>query len=296
MNRILKSLADGASDVNSFARSLAESGLRSVSEVFRGTKIYGALSASTVSNVEYDETHYVLVPLLGEERSYAIYTKRILPPDTGAINPLPKARVFHVPDEAGRGRIEQELIANLVGTRLSGDAGASEIADALQKLADQIDQETSKISGGVILIGGAIAFLNPLLGMGIAAKGLLPIIGAKASKLGAEYVGKKLRAWNQSAAESKLRKVASKEVLLLKPRVYANPIIRSLEQIAGNPKTDYDPFFDRHNWVDGFESPHLFLLTQEAVREVYRDLLGTAEFGMYQKSHITWIRTMIDTP
>lgn len=109
MNPLLKSLVNGASDANSFARSLAESGLRSVSEVFRGTKIYGALSATTVKAVEYDETHYVLVPLLGAQR-YAIYTKRILPQDAGVTNALPKARIFHVPDETGRERIEPPAI------------------------------------------------------------------------------------------------------------------------------------------------------------------------------------------
>jgi len=168
VNNLLKKLTDGASDAGTLARSIADSGLRSVNEVFRNMRIFGALSASSDENVEYDETHYVLVPLLGAQRKYAVYTKRILPPDTGVVNSLPKARIFHVPDETGREILERELIANIVNESLDFDAGSSEFADTLEKVADQIDSETSKISGGLMLIGGAVAFVNPVLGVGIA--------------------------------------------------------------------------------------------------------------------------------
>jgi len=294
LNTILKKLTDGASDVSALARSIAESGLRSVNEVFCGTKIFGALSVSSVEHLEYDETHYVLVPLLGKQRDFAIYTKRILPPETGATNSLPKARIFHVPDETGRELLERELIADIVSSRLDGDAGSSEFADTLEKVADQIDSETNKISGGLVLIGGAVAFVNPLLGVGIAAKGLLPSIGAKATKAGAEYVGSKLRGWNKSSATSKLQKNVSKEVRKLKPQIYSNPIVRSLDIIATTPETDLDPAFDRRNWVDGFESSHYYTVTTEAIREVYQEVLDSTDLEIYQKSHIHWIRSFIE--
>ncbi len=38
-------------------------------------KIFGALATSTAEQVDYDETHYVLVPLLGAERRYANRTR-----------------------------------------------------------------------------------------------------------------------------------------------------------------------------------------------------------------------------
>lgn len=296
MNHFLKKLAESASDSGAYARKLADSGIRSVSEVFRGTKIYGALSASSVEHVEYDETHYLLIPLIGAQRKYSIYTKRILPPNTGATNSLPKARVFHVPDVSGRELLEQELIADFVGSRLSSDAGSSEFADALQKLADQIDKETNKISGGLILIGGVVAVVNPLLGVGIAAKGLLPSLGAKASTVGAEYVGNKLRSWNKSSTVSKLQKDAYKEVRMLKPRIYPNPILRSLEAIASNPRTDYDPVVDHRNWIDQFESLHFYSVTQEAIREIYQELLDSIDLETYQPSHMAWIKSFVDSP
>ena len=294
MNSILKKLTERASDAGSLARSIAESGLRSVSEVFRGTKIFGALAASSGEDVEYDETHYVLVPLLGAQSDYAIYTKRVLPPDTGATNSLPKARIFHVPDETGKELLEQELVASIVRDRSGHDASSSELADMLEKVADQIDSETNKISGGLLLVGGAVALVNPLLGVGIAVKGLLPSIGAKASKAGAEYVGNKLRGWNKSSAISKLQKNASKEVRKLQPRIYSNPIVRSLEAIAANPETDYDPVLDHRNWIDEFESLHYYTVTSEAIQEVYQDVWEALDLGGYQESHIRWVRSFLD--
>lgn len=294
MNAILKKLTDGASDASSLALSIADSGLRSVSEIFRNTKIFGAISASTVEHLEYDETHYVLVPLLGPQRDYAIYTKRILPPDIGATNSLPKLRIFHVPDVSGKELLDQKLIANIVSSKMDHHAGTSDLADTLENLANQIDAETNRISGGLILIGGAVAFVNPLLGVGIAAKGLLPSIGSKVSKAGAEYVGNMLRDWNKSSATSKLQKDASSEVLGLKPRIYSNPVIRSLEAIATNPETEFDPFFDRRNWADQFESLHHYKVTAEAIREVYEEHLPSVDLAAYQEPHIQWIRSFLE--
>ncbi len=294
MNNLLKLLVDGASDAGSLAHSIADSGLKSVSEVFQRVTIFGSLSAAETTEAVYDETHYLLVSLLGGQSRYAVYTKRILPPDIGVTNSLPKARIFHVPDESGKELLERELIANLVNERLDPSAGSSEFADLLEKVADQIDGETSRISGGLILIGGVVALANPILGVGIAVKGLLPSIGTMATKAGAGYVGNKLRDWSRSSAESKLRSEVSKEVQRLKPRIYPNPVLRSLEAIATNPETDFDPALDERNWIDRFESPHYHRVTAEAIHEVYQAEWKSIDQGAYQGFHLRWIRSFSD--
>ncbi len=147
-----------------------------------------------------------------------------------------------------------------------------------------------------ILTASAVAFDPPLLGVGIAAKGLLPSIGAKASKVGAEYEGNKLRSSNKSSAESKLRRDASKEVRRLKPQPYPNSIIRSLEAIATNPETDFDPVFDHRNWVDEFESPHYYTGTESAIREVCREGFGRIDRNPHQDHRIRWIQSVVDGP
>lgn len=294
MNSILKKLADEAANTADLASSIAESGLKSVSDVFEGTQIFGSLMASSTEDTIYDETHYLLVPLLGKDAEHAIYTKRILPPDTGSVNSLPKARIFHVSDESGRDLLEQELVAKLVRDRNGDAVGPSEFADTLDHLADQIDNETSKLSGGLLLIGTAVAIVNPVVGIGIAAKGLLPSISAKASKAGADYVGNRLRVWNKSSMLSNLKKKASKKVRKLKPQIYSNPIIRSLDAITSNPETDFDPSFDHRNWVDQFESTRHYAVTLEALREIYRPVWEPKDLHRYQSKHLTWIETLMN--
>ncbi len=294
MDTILKKLADNAIDAGSLAQSIAEMGLRSVNQALRGTKIFGALTSREDKEVEFDETHYVLVPILGAKKDYAIYKKRILPQGIGETNSLPKARFFHVPDVSGKELLEQELVTSIVSESLDNTIGASDLADTLEKIADQIDRETDKISGGLLIIGGVVTLINPLLGIGIAVKGLLPAIGAKVSKAGAEYVGGKLRNWNQSTALNKLKKDASKQVRNLKPRMYSNPIIRSIEAIATNPSADFDPCEDRRNWVDEFETIRFYQVTLEAIQEVYKNTWDSLDLNIYQDSHLKWIKSLID--
>lgn len=294
MDAILKKLTNKARDTQTLARAITESGLKSVSSVLRGTPIFGALTAASDETAEYDETHYVLIPLLGAEKNYAIYTKRILPLDVGANNSLPKARIFHVPDEAGTSLLERELVAELINKRCGEEVDSSELADTLEKLADQIDGETNKISGGFLLIGSAVAIVNPLLGIGIATQGLIPAIGAKASKVGAEYVGNKLRQRNKTVAKSKIEKKTTNEIRKLKPQIYPNPITRSLEAIAANPQTNLDPAFDHRNWIDQFKSPRHYAVTLEAIQETYQEAWHTLELSPYQESHLRWVRSFFD--
>lgn len=291
MNHFIKRLTEKASDLGALAQSITESGVRSVSEFIGKTRFFRSLSATTTEEVASDETHYFLVPLLGAQRQYAIYTKRILPPDTGAMNSLPKSRIFHVPDETGRSLIEQKLLDDIVIEGLEPEHRASPLADTLEKLADTIDKESDKLSGGLLLIGGAVAVVNPVLGIGIAVKALLPSIGAKVTKASAEYVGNKLRDWNGSSAESKLRKNAAEEVKKLKPIIYPNSILRSIDAIASNPQTDFDPAFDERTWADQFDPAHYYAATAEAIREVYKDLFKSFDPEGYQAIHIRWIKT-----
>ncbi|GAA5496987.1 hypothetical protein Rhal01_03175 [Rubritalea halochordaticola] len=269
MNPVLKRVCDSATDAGTLAKSLAESGVKSVSEFFHGIRVFGAMSALTSAEVERDETHYLLVPVSGEEGGYAIYTKRILPPDVGVNNSLPKLRVFHIPDENARETMEHKLVADMVEETLGQADLQSDLADTLDKFADEIDKQTERVSGGLILIGGVVALANPLLGIGIAVKGLMPSIGAKASKAGTGFVTGKIRGWKKSTAEAKAQKEAAKEVKKLKPEVYTNPLLRALDALLTNPDESYDPHWDQRLWPDSYEYAYYYEMTLEAIREVY---------------------------
>ena len=291
MNQHLEHLAKGASDVTSFARALGESGLRSASDLFKGVQLFGALNASEEEGLEFDETHYFLVPVIGSNVGSAIYTKRILPLGYGASNSLPKKRVFHVPDATVKELLERELVANLVEQRHDEESAHSEVADRLEALANKIDCETNKVTGGLVLIGGVVAIANPLLGVGIAAKALLPSLSAKVSKMGVDLVGAKLRDFKKSKIRAKVEKGACKEVRKMKPELFVNPILKSLDAIALQPNSDFDPAMERENDADSFEHARYYQATSEAVCEVYRANWKELDLRDYQVKHRKWIES-----
>jgi len=140
MDQFLKKLTDSADNASALARSITESGLKSVNEAFRGINLFSSLSSSSDEHVDYDETHYLLIPLLGSDKQYAIYTKRLLPPDTGVINSLPKQRIFHLPDAQGKKFLEQQLIDALVTERADGNTGSSDLAYFLPSAPKRLKQ------------------------------------------------------------------------------------------------------------------------------------------------------------
>ncbi len=275
MNPLIEKWAKGASDAGALAKSIAESGIKSVSSAICGVRIFGSIHAQTSDEMQRDETHYLLVPFPGADSSYVVYTKRIIPAGVGANNSLPKARIFHVPDESGRKILEAQLLDRAVS--VSGHSGAgegeSEIADRLDELAAQIDEQTQSVTGGLVLIGGTVAFINPLVGLGIAASSLLPAIGGKTTKAGAGLIGDKLRARDKARKNSESLELARKEINKLDPELFHNPLLNSIDALITNELADYDPFIDSRNQVDSFENFRYYELTAVAVSEVYGDVL-----------------------
>lgn len=289
MDRLLRKLSDSSADAVELAKSVVDSGIQSVSGLLGGVRVFSSLTAMSPDEIERDETHYVLVPIESEDAKHAIYTKRVLPPDIGVTNSLPKVRIFHLPDRSGQELIEHQLVSEHVDGNLA-KAGESEFADVLDRFAEQIDRESNRVTGGLLLIGGAVAFLNPLVGLGIAAKSLLPSLGAKATQAGVDFVGGKFRKRSHEQAKLKLEKEAGKKLRKGKVEIFENPLIRSLEAVVTNPSDSYDPFLDRRNWVDEFDSHQYYTITIEAIREVYAD--AQQERGKrpaLNELHLRWV-------
>ena len=220
MTSKLQTLIKKTNSTRELMKELVDSGITSVNEALQGTKLFSSLIASNARELEFDETHYLLIPLPESPANYAIFTKRVLPPGIGNLNNLPKARIFHVPEPDGKPILEEELIKHYMTPLLDSDASSPDFATTLEDLAALIDSETSRISGGLIIIVGVVAFLNPLLGVGFASNALLPAVGAKATKAGADYVGQNLRRFQRESTENKARKSAQKEVKKLKPQIF----------------------------------------------------------------------------
>lgn len=292
----LRRLVESASGLGPLAAALTESGMKSVVEVFRGIPIFGSLSALSSAESERDETHYLLIPRLGDGTSFSIYSKRVLPEGIGAENSLPKARIFHVPDRSARSLLEQELVRKIVSDGISVAGPKSELADLLDRVADEIDRETNRVSGGLLLIGGVVALVNPLLGVGIAAKSVFPSLGAKVAKAGADLIGKKLRNWNHQRELASLEKVAKKDVERLQPELFENPILRTIHGLVSNPNPHEDPALNRSHWPDAFPNARSYSVTVEALGEVYRTEPESGNMRRLPKLQREWLGTLVSEP
>lgn len=249
---------------------MLEQGIQSVESASRGLDLFGSLSALTVEGLERDETHYLLVPRAESAEGYSLFSKRVIPVGFGSENSLPKVRVFHLPDEAAEARIRDQFYQVTVQEELAKEgAGSSGVADRLEQFAREVDRETEKMSGGLLLIGGALTFLNPLVGVGLLAGGVLPALGGKVAKAGVGFAGDRLRSLAEERARKKSAKSAAKEVRRLKPEVFVNPILRKLEVLVTNATDQEDPLLEFTDPLAGFPSHRYFAVTLEAVTEVY---------------------------
>ena len=289
MNEVIKKLAESSEDVKSFAFKLKESGLQSVKGAVSNFGVVRSLFAGK-NDSERDETHYFLLPDFTGERAGLIYTTRVLPEGAPADNKLPKARIFHLAKGAGTERLEallEEETKHLLSK--TEQASESDLADSLERFAEKIDEESNSITGGIMLVGGVVTFFNPLVGIGISLAGWAASLGSKASVVGTEYLSSKIRQWTEAKTEKELSEKACEVVRSLKPQIFENPVISSLERIDFKKSGDYDPFIDSENWIDAFTPRYYHGLTMSAVRNVYDN--GDSLESLWQV-HRSWIESL----
>ena len=277
VNEHLKGLLEKAKSAGDLAEGLAKEGLRNVSSAWQGVGLFRSLSALTVADLEKDETHYLLIPFFGDEAAtsaFVLFSKRVIPEGHGATNSLPKERIFHLSDLSAEERLREQLtLAIAVSGKKKQGTGVVELADRLEALAEQVDQETEKLSGGFLLVGGLTTLLNPIVGVGMMASGILPAITGKLTKSGAAAAGGQLRDWSEKRANQKSEKSARGEVAKLKPQVFVNPILKELEAVLTNPTGREDPLLEGKGWQEGFPNHRYFAVTAEGVGAVYEDCL-----------------------
>ena len=173
------------------------------------------------------------------------------------------------------------------------------VGDRLNELADEIDKHSRYVTGGLLLAGGAAAIVNPLLGVGIAAKALLPSLGAAFSREGLKHVGEKLNLWKREKeekvrhAETKAEMNSSGEV-----KLEVNPLLQALDKALDTSEEEYDPLFEfdlGEFEMTGWNSRDILQLTAKVLSDVYADLIdgkvdrGTSRLG---PEDIRWLRTL----
>jgi hypothetical protein len=225
-----------------------------------------------------DETHYFLVPFLIAEEGVALYSVHCLPAGYAATNDLEKKRIFHVAAKGGEQVLERMLLDDLTVTQ--SESSPTTLANRLNLLADEIDRHAENISGGMLLIGGTVAFINPAVGAGIALQALIPVVAGKLSKHGFKYGGEKLSEWRDNKERKAADKKARTELKKAKVKLVINPLLAALEKAVHTTEAEFDPLmdFDLNRFeVEGYDGPEILALSSEAVFAVYEEVLGNAK-------------------
>jgi hypothetical protein len=157
-----------------------------VKDVVNGLPIFVSLERLKDLKLEYDEKHYFIIPLYSCEAGFSLHTMRSLPAHVPEINDLPKRGVFHFPNE----HYEATLRVHMVNTVKDIAYGSGEKnVSSLEMLANKIDALDSKLTYGILIIGGIAAIFNPLVGGAIAVKAVFPGVAGLLSNYGLRSLG-----------------------------------------------------------------------------------------------------------
>jgi hypothetical protein len=220
------------------AQAWAASGVSHLQTSFGTLRLFSSTRIeSAVENPAQDETHYFLIP---SPNGYMLAERRRLPDGFGTVNSLPIVRIFHVHDPAGVSQLEAALLTVLVKDKHSNPGLDADIAKRLEAIGEEIDNQSSLVTGGLVMLGSTIAIANPILGMSIAAKALLPGLGSKLTKLGLNVAADSVRQLGHSWREQSAHKEAKKDIKRLKPQIFLDPVLMFINDLVTRGK-DADP-------------------------------------------------------
>jgi len=190
---------------------------------------------------------------------------------------LPFLFLFHVPNEHTDALIRELLSKQINDHYKETDPNKQGYkGDSFLSLADEIDKIDTKLTHGILLIGGLVAFVNPLVGVTIAAKALIPGIGGMVSKFGLRNIGKKINRREREKEIKKAKKKVLSEFKGTNTKKVVNPILRELELAISTDESEHDPLMDfDFNAIDfvGKDNARLQELTFSAIANTYRDIL-----------------------
>ncbi len=265
----------GAESVSALADKLLEevqNGLSMFKEVVNGLPVFISRESSDNYSVEYDEKHYFVIPFVPSETGFALHTMRCLPKGVPEVNNLPKRRVFHFAHEHAEVALQQQMLSS---ARDIATENQAESVSSLESLANDIDALGSKLTYGMLLVGGVAAIFNPLLGAGIAAKALLPGVTGLLSKYGLRPAGEKmtraqLEEQIKNAEKNVLQQFSESSTIKV-----INPVLQELDLTLRTDESEHDPLVDpnlANGSFAGEDNARWKQLTITAIYHVYKDV------------------------
>ena len=271
-----EALRGGVSGVFDKVNGTFDTGFGLLQDTLGGIPFFGATATSKLyDHGQFDEKHYFLIPDEASDEGYALYVLRCLPEGVPPINDLTKRRVLHLPSEAALPMLEHIVIKDARQRAETNATSENFIRANLDNLINEIDNVDGKVFNGVLLVGGLVAFINPLAGATLAAKALVPSIGLMVSKYGLKFVSEKATNMDVATQIKRAEKDVKKQFKAAKTVSVVNPILHhvdvrpSLDMWMIEPKrfefscatTDFSQG-DIHRLTD---------LTYQAVTDVVKD-------------------------
>ena len=284
------------------ASNVFGSGVDYVSACVGKTRLFGSTEASSDYDGQlYDEKHYFLVPDRRSGYGYSLYVMRCLPDGVPPINDLEKRRLVHLPNQHALTTLEQILVDELHQGKDFTVPEDGSLGSRIHTLADQIDQVDDKMFNGVLLIGGLVALINPLAGVAIAAKAMIPSIGMVLAKNGLRIAG------DSVSKRDAQKKVAAAEKALLQQfkrsntDSLVNPLLEQFDRALATKESEYDPLLDfdlMKQSFTGLNADRLRLLSYQALANTYDDMLSdhkaceVAQLGPEDIRYLMMIRNL----
>ena len=148
--------------------------------------------------------------------------------------------------------------------------------DSLVNIANHIDKANENISTTVLLAGAATCIINPVLGVSIISKTLIPSIGAKVASELLQGSGNSINKWSKERTEEKAQKEIAKNLKKAEPVIEPNLILYKIN--TGLNDRTYNPM------LETTDDEHDVKILSSALKEVYSDYLGD---GFFDKSNLS---------
>jgi len=275
--------------------AISENGLSYFKGLIGQVNLFASSEALVIENQLSDQTHYCLIPDRETELGYSLYIKRVLPEGVSTDNDLPKLRVFQLPHQQSLKSLEKLLHHEISSKQRAKIDTTSSIAERIDIIADEIDAKSNHITNGILLIGGVVAIANPLLGVGIAAKALLPSLSSKVTNSSLGHLSDVLKRKKQSSARKEASKQADqaiKKINQIPCEIKINPLLELLDQSLYTDDPNHDPLTESlHLWDDLSESRHT-IIAAEAVSTIYANRLENNASKFLHPNDITWLKSL----
>lgn len=262
---IASSISKNLESVTDTAMNFAENTKEVAADIF---------SSKNSDNV-VNTTHYFCMPDPKNIGSFVIITKREV---SEGVDPssLPLKRVFHAHSEDVIEDIRKSMIEMDKKQSIEKHEKDAYSGDSLVNIANHIDKANENISTTVLLAGAATCIINPILGVSIISKTLIPSIGAKVASELLQGSGNSINKWSKERTEEKAQKEIAKNLKKAEPVIEPNLILYKIN--TGLNDRTYNPM------LETTDDEHDVKILSSALKEVYSDYLGD---GFFDKSNLS---------